>query len=75
MTFSVRKVPGGTTSLYSFDTWVVEKTWDGGECILIATYDSPSQARWGLDSMRTSIEVRYGAAVKPLDDAAPAEPE
>ena len=65
MTFSVRKVPANFTSLYDFDTWVVEKTLKGGERYLISTYDNESLANWCRDSIRVSLEVRNGAVVEP----------
>lgn len=63
MTYLIRKVPANFTSLYDFDTWVVEKHPFSGDSYLVATFEKESVARWCLNTLQASLEVRCGGEV------------
>jgi hypothetical protein len=60
MTYDVRKVPAGTTSVYEVDVWEVFKQPAHGDLYVVATYDNESLANWCLGSLAGSIEARAG---------------
>jgi hypothetical protein len=63
VTFTVRKVPANFTSMNDVDVWEVIKIPQTGDLYVLGTFDNESLARWCLDSLRMSVEVKRGAEV------------
>ena len=58
MTYSIRKVPAGQTSVYDVDVWEVLKQPTHGDLYVVATYDHEDLANWCLGSLGGALEAK-----------------